>query len=145
MIAERIPAVKLLSLQDKWLLANELWEEVEEHQQELPTSPEIMAVVEQRFAEYERDPSTAMSLEEFKRQFRLGVIKSGNGGQAARLASQNASHRELERRTRSCARAWALGGFHALPVCLRRAWSTCLWPLSMRPEPMGRSFARAAW
>ena len=71
MIAERIPAVKLLSLQDKWLLANELWEEVEEHQQELPTSPGIMAVVEQRFAEFERDPGTAMSLEEFKRRFRL--------------------------------------------------------------------------
>ena len=71
MIAERIPAVKQLSLQDKWLLANELWEEVEEHQQKLTTSPEIMAVVEQRFAEFERDPSTAMSLEEFKRRFSL--------------------------------------------------------------------------
>jgi len=71
MIAEQIPAVKELSLQDKWLLANELWDEVEEHQEELSTSSEIMAIVEQRFAEYERDPSTAMSLEEFKRRFRL--------------------------------------------------------------------------
>ena len=71
MIADQIPAVKQLSLQDKWLLANELWEEVEEHQQKLTTSPEIMAVVEQRFAEFERDPSTAMSLEEFKRRFSL--------------------------------------------------------------------------
>ena len=71
MIADQIPAVKQLSLRDKWLLANELWEEVEEHQQGLATSPEIMAVVEKRFAEYERDPSTAMSLEEFKRRFSL--------------------------------------------------------------------------
>lgn len=71
MIADQIPAVKQLSLEDKWLLANELWEEIEEHQQALPTSPEIMAVVEQRFADYERDPSTAMSLEEFKRRFSL--------------------------------------------------------------------------
>lgn len=71
MIAEQIPAVTELSLQDKWLLANELWDEVEEHQEELPSSPEIIAIVEQRFAEHERDPSTAMSLEEFKRRFRL--------------------------------------------------------------------------
>jgi hypothetical protein len=28
-------------------------------------------VVEQRFADYERDPSTAMTLEEFKRKYRL--------------------------------------------------------------------------
>lgn len=71
MIADQIPAVSQLSLKDKWLLANELWEEVEEHQQDLPTSPEVMALVEKRFAEYERDPSTALSLEEFKRRFHL--------------------------------------------------------------------------
>jgi len=71
MIAEQIPAVKELSLQDKWLLANELWDEVEEHQKELPSSPEIIAIVEQRFADHERDPSTALSLEEFKRRFHL--------------------------------------------------------------------------
>lgn len=71
MIAEQIPAVKNLSLEDKWLLANELWNEVEKHQKKLPTSPEIMAIVKQRFADHERDPSTAMSLEEFKRRFRL--------------------------------------------------------------------------
>ena len=44
---------------------------MEKHQEKLPTSPEIMAIVKQRFAEHERDPSTAMSLEEFKRRFRL--------------------------------------------------------------------------
>ena len=71
MIVEQIPAVKKLSLLDKWRLANELWDEVEEHQQELPTGPEIMAIVERRFADHERDPSTAMSLEEFKRRFHL--------------------------------------------------------------------------
>ena len=71
MIAKRIPAVQQLTLQEKWLLANELWDEVDEHQQALPTNPELMAVVEQRLAEYERDPSTAMDLEEFKRRFQL--------------------------------------------------------------------------
>ncbi len=71
MIAKQIPAVKKLSLEDKWRLANELWDEVEERQRELPTSPEIVAIVKHRFAEHQRDPSTAMSLEEFKRRFRL--------------------------------------------------------------------------
>ncbi len=71
MIVEQFPAVKGLSLEQKWLLANELWDEIEEQQQTLATSPEIISIVEQRFAEYERDPSTAMTLEEFKRRYRL--------------------------------------------------------------------------
>lgn len=71
MIAEQIPAVQQLSLQEKWLLANELWDEVDERQHELPTNPEIMAVIEQRLAEYEPDPSGAMNLEDFKRRFNL--------------------------------------------------------------------------
>ncbi len=60
-----------MSLEDKWILAVELWDEVAERQQELPTNQVILDVVEQRFADYERDPSTAMTLEEFKRKFRL--------------------------------------------------------------------------
>ncbi len=71
MIAEQIPAVGMLSLEDKWLLATELWDEVEAHQHELPNAPEIEAIVEQRFAEFDRDPSTAMSLDDFKRRCRL--------------------------------------------------------------------------
>jgi putative addiction module component (TIGR02574 family) len=71
MIAEQIPAVSKLSLEEKWLLANELWDEVQQHQDEITTSPEIEKIVEQRFADFERDPSAAMTLEEFKRRFRL--------------------------------------------------------------------------
>ena len=71
MIAEQIPAVAALSLQEKWLLANELIREVEEHQDELPSPPEVMELVQKRFDEYERDPSTAMTLEEFKVKFAL--------------------------------------------------------------------------
>jgi putative addiction module component (TIGR02574 family) len=66
MIAETIPAIKNLSLEEKWLLANELIDEVESHQQALPASEPIRAMVEQRYAEYEKDPSTALPLEAFK-------------------------------------------------------------------------------
>jgi putative addiction module component (TIGR02574 family) len=71
MIAEKIPAVSQLSVDEKWMLANELWDEVEEHQESLSTSPAIIALVQQRFDEYERDPSTAITLEDFKRRFSL--------------------------------------------------------------------------
>lgn len=65
------PALGKLSLEDKWLLATELWNEVERRQSELPSTPEIQKIVEERFAQFERDPSTAMSLEDFKRRSRL--------------------------------------------------------------------------
>lgn len=71
MIAEQFPGVSELSIEQKWMLANELWNEVEERQQELADSPEIRALVEKRFADYERDPSTAMTLDDFKVRFGL--------------------------------------------------------------------------
>ncbi len=71
MIAETLPALTGMSIEDKWTLAVELWDEVSERQQELPTNQAILDVVEQRFADYERDPTTALTLEEFKRKFRL--------------------------------------------------------------------------
>lgn len=71
MIAEQIPDVSKLSIQEKWELANELWTEVEERQDDLPVSPEIIEIVERRFEEFERDPSTAITLDEFKRRFGL--------------------------------------------------------------------------
>ena len=71
MISEQIPALRKLSLEDKWLLATELWNEVETSQHDLPSPPEIEAIVEKRFADFEQDPSTAMTLEQFKRRFRL--------------------------------------------------------------------------
>jgi len=71
MIAETLPALTGMSIEDKWTLAVELWDEVSERQHELPTNQAILDVVEQRFADYERDPSTAMTLEEFKRKRRL--------------------------------------------------------------------------
>jgi len=71
MIVEKLPAVASLSIEEKWNLAVELWDEVSAHQDELPVNQEILAVVEERFADYERDPSSALTLEEYKRKFRL--------------------------------------------------------------------------
>jgi putative addiction module component (TIGR02574 family) len=71
MIAEQIPALTGLNLQEKWQLAVELWDEVDALQEQLPTDDALLKIVEQRFADYDRDPSTAMTLEEFKLKFRL--------------------------------------------------------------------------
>lgn len=43
----------------------------EHRQQELPTNQAILDEVEKRVADYERNPSTSMKLEEFKHKFRL--------------------------------------------------------------------------
>jgi putative addiction module component (TIGR02574 family) len=71
MILDKLPAIAGMGIEDKWTLAVELWDELSEHQQELPMNQAILDVVGQRFADYERDPSTAITLEEFKRRFRL--------------------------------------------------------------------------
>jgi hypothetical protein len=57
----------LLSIEVKWSLAVELWDEVAARQNELPPNQAILDVVEQRFADYERNPSSALKLDEFKR------------------------------------------------------------------------------
>ncbi len=71
MIAEKLPAIAGLSIEEKWNLAVELWDEVTERQDELPTNQAILDVVEQRFADYERDPTTALTFDECKNKFRL--------------------------------------------------------------------------
>ncbi|MDI1311087.1 addiction module protein [Prosthecobacter sp.] len=71
MIAEQIPALTGLNLQEKWQLAVELWDEVDALQEQLPTDDALLKIVEQRFADYERDSSTSMTLDEFKLKFRL--------------------------------------------------------------------------
>lgn len=71
MIAEKISAVARLTLEQEWLLASELWQEVERSLEDLPNSPSIDALLARRFEEYDADPSTAMTLAEFKRRFQL--------------------------------------------------------------------------
>lgn len=67
MIAEKIPVVQSLSLREKLLLANELLDEVEAAWKDAPPADSaILALLNRRFAEYERDPSTAISWEQFK-------------------------------------------------------------------------------
>jgi hypothetical protein len=71
MIAERIPALAGLSIMEKWALAVELFDEVERREEELPVDTRIVALVEERFARYERGEESARSWSEVK----AGLLK----------------------------------------------------------------------
>jgi len=69
-IAEKIPALAQLSLQEKLLLASELWNEVTAQTEDIPVSQEILDELDRRMEEYRRDPSTASPWEEVKQRIR---------------------------------------------------------------------------
>jgi putative addiction module component (TIGR02574 family) len=69
MIAETIPAIGKLTEDEKWLLIEELTEELSSKPGAYPVRADHVALLEQRFAEYRKDPSTASTWEEVKRRF----------------------------------------------------------------------------
>lgn len=66
MILETIPEIQKLTNQEKLQLANELWEELE-NQADSVIDPAIIELLESRMAEYRRNPSSARSYEEVKK------------------------------------------------------------------------------
>jgi putative addiction module component (TIGR02574 family) len=69
-IAEKIPALAQLSIQEKLLLASELWDEVTAQADEIPVAQHILDELDRRLEEYRRDPSTASSWPEVKQRIR---------------------------------------------------------------------------
>ena len=68
MIAERIPALKTLSAEEKLALASELWDEVAEHPELLPVREDHVRILQERMAEFERNPQGAIPWEEVKKR-----------------------------------------------------------------------------
>jgi putative addiction module component (TIGR02574 family) len=68
-IAERIPQIATLSPQEKRTLMNELWEELEQTVGG-GSDPEIVALLERRWQQYESDPASAVTLEEFRERLK---------------------------------------------------------------------------
>ena len=75
-------------------------------------------------------------------RFAGGAIKSV--GQFWTIPDQYLPQSLLARVVLSWSMASALRSSHHAPAILSRFWSTCLWPLSTSPEPIGNSAARAA-
>ena len=65
-----IPAIQQLSREEKLQLVADLWDDIaatpDDGEEEI--SPEELALLEQRLAEYRTNPEIGLSLEEFKRQ-----------------------------------------------------------------------------
>ncbi len=68
MLIERMPEVQRLSSEEKLRLAAELWGEIEGKQSEIGVDESVYALLEKRFAEFEDDPATAVTWQDFKRR-----------------------------------------------------------------------------
>ena len=66
MILERHPEIQRLSAAEKLALVAELWDDVAANPEDIPVSPEHLAELDRRMAEYRRDPSRVTSWEAIK-------------------------------------------------------------------------------
>jgi putative addiction module component (TIGR02574 family) len=66
MIAEKIPQIRMLSPEEKMLLAAELWDDVAAHGNEWQPDPEFIAGMQQQLEDYRRDPSEGRTWEQMK-------------------------------------------------------------------------------
>jgi putative addiction module component (TIGR02574 family) len=66
MIVERIPAIGELSPQDRYLLATELWEQIETNEDAIPVDDAVIQLLEARHQEYLADPTKVISWDALK-------------------------------------------------------------------------------
>jgi putative addiction module component (TIGR02574 family) len=66
MIVEKIPAINDLSPEDRYILANELWDQIETNESSVPFSEAVTELLENRHQEYLADPSKVISWEAIK-------------------------------------------------------------------------------
>ena len=69
MILDKLPDVQRLSTDEKWELIGELWQQLLPSPQHEPRA-EIVALLEARMAEYQRDPALGRSWSEAKARLR---------------------------------------------------------------------------
>ena len=64
MIVETIPEIAKLSAKDRYILANELWDQVASDETSIPFDDAVGELLESRKAEYDVDPSAVVSWED---------------------------------------------------------------------------------
>lgn len=74
MIIEKLPAVRDLSPNEKWLLAQELWNELIP-EPEVSRDDAIERLIDERIADYRRNPASAVSWAVVKEK--LHALKNG--------------------------------------------------------------------
>jgi putative addiction module component (TIGR02574 family) len=70
MIVEQIPAINTLSIEEKYLLVNELWKDIEGNEALLPLSSAVEQLLEKRQKEYQANPDHVISWEEIKEKLK---------------------------------------------------------------------------
>ena len=70
MIAERFPEIADLPIVEKRLLLNELCESIASSDAGSP-DPNVVKILEERWASHQSDPSGALTLEEFRKRIGL--------------------------------------------------------------------------
>ena len=63
MLLERLPEVQSLSVEDKWLLIDELWSDLAREVERAGADENTLALLNQRFEEYLQDPDQARPLD----------------------------------------------------------------------------------
>jgi putative addiction module component (TIGR02574 family) len=66
MILERFPDVQKMSASEKLILVSELWNDLEAHPVEVPVSREVIAELDRRMEQFERNPSEFTTWEAVK-------------------------------------------------------------------------------
>jgi putative addiction module component (TIGR02574 family) len=59
MLIEKLPNVQSLPLEEKWLLIDELWQDLAHRIESSPADANVVELLEKRFADYLADPSLA--------------------------------------------------------------------------------------
>ena len=77
MILETLPEVKQLTPSQKLVLVSELWDDLAAHPSDVPVSPEQVAELDRRMADYRRDPSKVTSWEAIQKRI-LGQALNGD-------------------------------------------------------------------
>ncbi len=68
MIVERIPEIGNLTPREKYILATELWEEIEANEGAIPLDDAVVQLLEQRHQEYLADPAKVVAWSEVKKK-----------------------------------------------------------------------------
>jgi putative addiction module component (TIGR02574 family) len=63
MLLEKLPEVQSLTVEDKWRLIDELWSELAREVEGAGVDENTLALLNQRFDEYIRDPNQAQPLD----------------------------------------------------------------------------------
>jgi putative addiction module component (TIGR02574 family) len=77
MILETLPELSRMTPAQKLLLVTELWDDLAAHPTEVPVSPAHLAELDQRMADYRRDPTQITTWEAIQQRILARTLYGG--------------------------------------------------------------------